>query len=586
MPFRASILVLIASFVASVAVVAAPPPATHAAGPKVAIIVGPVGSLTSTYRGYADGVASKAASAGATVAKVYSPNATWANVKAAVNGANVIVYFGHGNGYPNPYGSTEWTDRTNGWGLNRTTTNGDADNWTSTLVYCGEKALLGTLTSADGAAQWSYCGGTTNTDGITPAAGFTMVYGQAHYAPGFGERYNETDPLPTLAEAQQRVRNYSYPVLKLGARGYLATAYGDTADIVVRVLTQPTTTYADIFRAGRGYSASTLTTMTHPDISGAQVWVQRTIIPGFHFGDPDYWYAFAGNPSATPSGSTQPVMPTAPIITSRSPEPGSTVPVSSVVSVTFDQPITGLVPSTMYLRTAGGEPVTATLSYDHTARLAQLRPAAPLAGGTTYQVTLTSGIRSVNGGLPLEPSSWAFTASASGSGDPTTWFVPAERLTFRQGTHTGYRFDQSGRVTAIRTVTLSRDSGASADRRATLPNQSGAWFSVVNGAWAGYWLRESPAILLASTAAPAGTAVLELYNPPRRLVFRQGTHTGYRFSAAGAPIAELTGTLSRDSGADATARRTLSNQWGTWFQVSNGMWAGYWMRESDVIFLP
>jgi hypothetical protein len=302
LPVRARALALTALLLNGLLVVAAPPAPTVAASPKVAIIVGPVGSLTSTYRGYANEVASAATAAGATVAKAYSPNATWANVKAAVNGASVIVYFGHGNGYPNPYGSNELTDRSNGWGLNRTTSNGDADNWSTTMVYCGEKALLGTLTSSDGAAQWDYCGGKSNTDGITPAAGFTMVYGQAHYAPGFGERYQESDPLTTLSEAQQRVRHYSYPVLALGARAFLATAYGDTADIVTRLLTMPSSTFADIFAAGTGYSPSTLTTKAHADVSGAQIWVQRTTIAMFHFGDPDYWYAFAGDPSQTPDG--------------------------------------------------------------------------------------------------------------------------------------------------------------------------------------------------------------------------------------------------------------------------------------------
>src|SRR5688572_31185906 len=87
-----------------------------AAGEKVAVIVGPVGSLTSNYRTRGDQVAAAATAAGATVVKVYSPNATWANVRAAVNGANVVVYFGHGNGYPNPYTlGTEYTDRVNGW---------------------------------------------------------------------------------------------------------------------------------------------------------------------------------------------------------------------------------------------------------------------------------------------------------------------------------------------------------------------------------------------------------------------------------------------------------------------------------------
>ena len=296
-----------AAFIAAVTLslsvlVGAPAPAM-AAAPKVAIIVGPVGTLTNTYRSYANEVATAATAAGATVVKSYSPTATWANVKNAVNGANVIVYFGHGNGYPNPYGSNELTDRSNGWGLNTKTTNGDADSWSGgSLVYCGERVLLGTLTSADDAARRTYCGGTAN-DGITPAPGFTMVYAQAHYAPGFGERYTIETPNTTLSEAQQRVRHYSTPILRLGGT-FLATAYGDADEIVSRVLTQGGSSYRTLFNAGRGYSPSTLTDSAHADIAGARVLVQRTTISGFHFGQPDYWYAFAGDPNRTPGGAT------------------------------------------------------------------------------------------------------------------------------------------------------------------------------------------------------------------------------------------------------------------------------------------
>ncbi|HEU5324384.1 MAG TPA: cell wall-binding repeat-containing protein [Candidatus Limnocylindria bacterium] len=306
-----------AAFLAAVtlamSVMVAAPTAVSAAGPKVAVIVGPVGSITDQYRTMADRVASAATTAGASVVKVYSPNATWANVKAAVNGANVIVYFGHGNGYPNPYTSgTEYTDRVNGFGLNTATTNGDADSWSAgTLVYCGEKALLGTLSSTDGAAQRQYCGG-VNGGPITPAAGFTMVYAQAHYAPGFGERYTPETPLTTLDEAKQRVTNYSTPILRLGGT-YFATAYGDADQIVSRVLAAGSTTYGQIFSAGRGYSASTLTEVPHPDVSGAVVRVQQTVISSLHFGDPDYWYAFAGNPNASPGlAAGTPVAPPAP----------------------------------------------------------------------------------------------------------------------------------------------------------------------------------------------------------------------------------------------------------------------------------
>jgi len=295
--------VFIAAITLAAAVMVAAPAPASAVGEKVAIIVGPVGGLSTSYRSMGDRVATAATEAGATVVKAYTPNATWANVKAAVNGANVIVYLGHGNGYPNPYGANELTDRSNGWGLNTSTTNGDADSWSAgTLVYCGERALLGTLTSSDGAAQRNYCGGNDNTDGITPAPGFTMVYAQAHYAPGFGERYTQSTPLTTLDEAQQRVRHYSSPILSLGGT-FLATAYSDAHEIVSRVLTGSGTTYGDLFRAGRGYSPSTLTDMAHPDSAASRVWVQQTTISALHFGEPDYWYAFAGDANRTPGGA-------------------------------------------------------------------------------------------------------------------------------------------------------------------------------------------------------------------------------------------------------------------------------------------
>jgi putative cell wall-binding protein len=302
LPYRLRVSLVTALFSAA-AVLGTPPQPAAAAAEKVAIIVGPVGGLTDQYRSMANKVATAAAAAGATVVKAYSPKATWANVKTAVAGANLIVYFGHGNGYPNPYGSNELTDRSNGWGLNTKETNGDADSWANeTLVYCGERALLGTLTASDDGPRKTYCGGTAN-DGVAPAPNFTMVYAQAHYAPGFGERYSQSTPLTTLTEAQQRVRHYSDPILKLGGT-FIATAYGDADQVVTRVLTQPNTAFADIFAQGRGWTPSRAVSMAHPDVSGSQVWVQRTSISGFHFGDPDYWYAFAGRTSKTPAGGT------------------------------------------------------------------------------------------------------------------------------------------------------------------------------------------------------------------------------------------------------------------------------------------
>ena len=292
---------LIAAAVLSTAVFAAAPAPAAAAGEKVAIIVGPVGGMTNSYRAQADQAAAAAVAAGAVPVTVYSPNATWPAVQAAANGASVIIYFGHGNGYPNPYSATENPDRVNGWGINRTAAGHDME---SNMVYCGEKALLGTLTASDGANQRAYCGGNTNTDGISPAPGFVMIYAQAHYTGGWSERYAPSDPMTTLDQAQQRVRNYSYPVLALGASAYFGTAFGDADDILTRVLTQPGRSFGDIYADGTGYDAAAQVHMAHPDIGGAQVFVQETVAGSMHFGQPDYWYGFAGDPARSFNGGS------------------------------------------------------------------------------------------------------------------------------------------------------------------------------------------------------------------------------------------------------------------------------------------
>jgi hypothetical protein len=273
-------------------------PAGAATPQKVVIIVGPTGAQTQDYRQRGDSYAATAAAAGATVVKVYSPNATWANVKAAVDGANIIIYLGHGNGFPNPYGSTELTDRHNGWGLNRTTTNGDSDVWggtSGTMAYCGEKVLRGLLTASDDSIRLNYCGGTAN-DGITPAPNWVMIYSNACYAPGAGEG---SDVPATEAVALQRVRNFSYPALALGAGAYYATDFGANG-IVDNILRNPTMSFAEIAERANGYDLSAQRHFDHPDLAGNRIWIQNSGAAT----SGSYKLAYAGRLGLTPSGST------------------------------------------------------------------------------------------------------------------------------------------------------------------------------------------------------------------------------------------------------------------------------------------
>ena len=90
------------AFVATLGMIV--PSVSAAAGdPKVVIIVGATHGATAGYRADADVAYAEARKYTSNVIKVYSPNATWAKVKAAVVGASIVIYMGHGNGWPSPY---------------------------------------------------------------------------------------------------------------------------------------------------------------------------------------------------------------------------------------------------------------------------------------------------------------------------------------------------------------------------------------------------------------------------------------------------------------------------------------------------
>ena len=114
-----------------------------------------------------------------------------------------------------------------------------------------------------------------------------------------------------------------------------------------------------------------------------------------------------------------------------------------------------------------------------------------------YTLSLTSAIQSEEGGA-LTPSSWSFTVAGTAPPGGTTTYNPPAKLTFKMGTHTGYQFSSTGAMTAVKTYTLANDSWASTSTRKTITNQSGTWFYVTNGVWAGYWLRSSDVVFLAS----------------------------------------------------------------------------------------
>jgi hypothetical protein len=181
------------------AVLAASAPTSHApssrVAPKVVLIVGPAGSATPYYRRLADEAAAAAAKYTPKVVKVYSPDATWTNVKAALQGASIVVYLGHGNGWPSIYRDALYPPTQNGFGLNPHAGAADAHQ------YFGEEQIGSQIKLApDAVVVFSH-----------------LCYASGNTEPGLAEG--------TLAEAQQRVDNYAAGFFRAGAGAVIADAY-------------------------------------------------------------------------------------------------------------------------------------------------------------------------------------------------------------------------------------------------------------------------------------------------------------------------------------------------------------------------
>jgi LysM repeat protein len=101
-----------------------------------------------------------------------------------------------------------------------------------------------------------------------------------------------------------------------------------------------------------------------------------------------------------------------PTVVSRSPNSGATRVSRDVnVTVTFSEPITGLSPTSMTLRSNRGNrnvSVPATVTYDPGTRRGTLNPTQTLDRNTRYTVALTNGIVDLAGNR-LGAQTWSFT---------------------------------------------------------------------------------------------------------------------------------------------------------------------------------
>jgi hypothetical protein len=187
-------------------------PAVSAASPgtgvaKVVVIVGPAGSATNRYRAEARDAAALARRYTRDVTEIYSPNATWPAIKAALQGASLVIYMGHGNGWPSPYRDELYGATQNGFGLNPSS---GGDDWTH--QYFGESKIAASIRLAPDAVVL-----------LTH-----LCYASGNSEPGIAEG--------TLKAAKQRVDNFAAGFVKAGASAVVAEAYASPNHMVRAVL--------------------------------------------------------------------------------------------------------------------------------------------------------------------------------------------------------------------------------------------------------------------------------------------------------------------------------------------------------------
>jgi flagellar hook assembly protein FlgD len=188
--------------------------------PKKAVVVsGPVHSLTERYRDYARAIADAAEAQGMDVVRIFHPNATAERVKRHANGADLLVYVGHGNGWPSPYPPFQEATK-NGLGLNPPD---PKERTTSNVVYKG--------------ADWL-------RENIELAPNAVVILSHLSYASG---NASSGMAIPSRAIAVQRVDNFANGFLSIGARVVWALGWQPGAD-VVRALFREDATMDAVFR--------------------------------------------------------------------------------------------------------------------------------------------------------------------------------------------------------------------------------------------------------------------------------------------------------------------------------------------------
>ncbi|WP_322754733.1 DUF4082 domain-containing protein [Frankia sp. Cas3] len=176
-----------------------------------------------------------------------------------------------------------------------------------------------------------------------------------------------------------------------------------------------------------------------------------TGFPTSTYGSTNYWVDPVFTDVAPPDVSP-------PLVTSQTPLPASSSVAPTVTpTAVFNEPVQ---PATItFTVAAGGQNVAGSVGYDASTRTATFTPAAALANGTTYTVTV-SGVRDITGNVLAAPVTWTFTTVVQPSVDGLCpcgiWSDAATPANITEA-DTGavelgvkFRSDEDGKITGIR----------------------------------------------------------------------------------------------------------------------------------------
>ncbi len=228
--------------------------------PKAVLVVGPVDppehTTTKSYIAWADRLATIMERNGMQVVKVYWPYSTWENVRAAIGGASVIVYKGHGFGLGDiPADTTELYGSLNGFCLVDPTDPPGARLGTQDMLVTTNRLA----SNAIGFFFCCYCGGGSASDPTPVAEGL----------------------------ARRRIEAYASTVMRMGGGGYFASVNEES--ILTDFFSHPDKSLGDIYKSVQGTPANIYTHVLWPEMA---VWFDGDTSRGWS-------EAFVGHPELT-----------------------------------------------------------------------------------------------------------------------------------------------------------------------------------------------------------------------------------------------------------------------------------------------